>query len=279
MMDYSTKNILFSSISSTCGTFYTDFPGHRHAKNCYELHYVISGRGKVITSDQSFLLYKNTIYVTGPNVYHMQQTNKDNHMVEYCIYFEADGATHDFFMNIFLNENFWIGKGNTHLKNLFQSANDLINSKSLLQNRQAELYIQLILCELAALYKPQIRSLTVPSEKKINNATVTIDWFFLYNQGDITLPALSDLLGLGTRQTERLLKERYNKTFQQMKNEARLEQIKLLLHSPDNLISFIADQCGFYSSSALCSFFKKQTGMTTEEYRKKKHVYHDQLTK
>ena len=56
-----------------------------------------------------------------------------------------------------------------------------------------------------------------------------IEDYFLYEYQNLSLEELAVKLGLGTRQTERLLPKHYGKTFLQKKTEAR---ICLLYTSP-----------------------------------------------
>lgn len=259
---------MIKTFSITKGIFYANFPGHAHARNCYELHYVTDGAGELITNEKIYRLRKNTIYVTGPNKYHMQKTDPEKNMHEYCLYFELEFLPDDLFFNIFLNHNFWIGRSNRKLKKLFEEIYTLMQTNTMFHNKQATLLIYLLMLEFAQLYEPQILSLTNKANNSISNDTLTIDWLFLYNINNLTLQVLADSLGLSQRQTQRKLLENYGMTFQEKKKEAQLERAKILLSNGTSPLQEIVDECGFYSSSALCNFFKKHTGMTPTEYRK-----------
>lgn len=267
MAELRLSSLHFKSFQMTQGIFYSNFPGHAHARNNYEIHYVIDGRGEVITNEKSYRLTKNTIYVTGPHQYHMQKTNSEKNMQEYCLFFELDTSTDDFFLNVFQSRNFWIGKSNPRIKKLFQEIFTLLQAKTMYYDTQAAYLILLLILEFAQLYDPQIVQLANNPDNIVNNETLTTDWFFLYNLSNLSLQSLSEALGLSQRQTQRMLQKNYGKSFQKKKREAQLERAKILLSNGTAPLSEIADECGFYSSAALCNFFKKHMGMTPTQYR------------
>ena len=95
-----------------------------------------------------------------------------------------------------------------------------------------------------------------------------IEEAFLYGYKSITLEALSQKLGLGTRQTERLLKKHYNKTFQQKKTESRMFAARTLLRESSKSIGEISEELGYSSCEHFSWSFKKYCGMSPSEYRK-----------
>lgn len=270
MSELYVERLALKSFSMIDGTFYRDFPGHTHAANCYELHYVKDGKGELITDGMSYPLKKNTVYVTGPSVYHMQKTDINSPMYEYCLFFETESETDDILLNIFLSRNFWIGKSNHRIKRLFDEIFKLNQENTLYNARQSALLIELLMLELAKIYEPQILRLENKSDISVTNDIVITDFFFLFNIRNLSLGALSEALGLSERQTQRMLLKNYGKNFQQKKQEAQLEHAKMLLSNEACRLSKIAEECGFYGSAAFCSFFKKHTGITPTEYREKK---------
>ena len=98
---------------------------------------------------------------------------------------------------------------------------------------------------------------------------LTIEEAFLYNYRDLTLEKLSDLVHLGRRQTERLLKKHYNKTFLQKKTEARMSAACILLQDPNVSIASVAYELGYSSSEHFTNAFKTFYHMTPSAYRSK----------
>lgn len=270
MSELYTEKFSAKSFSIIKGIFYRDFPGHTHAANCYELHYILDGRGELITDDGTFHLRKNAVYVTGPNLYHMQKTYSDNPMCEYCIFFETLEQTKDIFLNIFFSQNFWIGRSSRKIKKLFDDIYLLHNKGTLYHSRQAALLMQMLLFELAGIYQPQITRLPNRTDISVINDVIVTESFFLFNLKNLTLGSLSDALGMSERQTQRMLIKNYGRSFRKKKKEAQLEHSKMMLRDENCPLSRIAEECGFCSDAAFCNFFKKQTGMTPVSYRNEK---------
>lgn len=267
MIDLYIEALQLRSFSITQGTFYVDFPGHTHANNCFELHYVTDGRGELVTPLGNFRLRKNNIYTTGPDIYHMQKTDPENPMQEFCLFFEVRTIPSDSILKIFFSKNFWIGRSTPAIKKLFCTIYKLYQDQSLINMHQTALLVELLLLEFAHMYEPEIMKITNKTDAGTINDTMKIDWFFLYGGNDITVESLAENLNLSVRQTQRILKKNYGKTFRQKKQDARLERAKLLLSSGTSSLHEIAEECGFYGDAAFCNFFKKQTGMTPTQYR------------
>lgn len=62
-------NIISSSID-------TDIPLHTHGVNCYEIHFISNGCGRLIADGNEYDISTNTLYVTGPLCDHAQLTDK-----------------------------------------------------------------------------------------------------------------------------------------------------------------------------------------------------------
>lgn len=257
----------FKSFSITYGTFMADFPGHSHAVNCYEFHYVTEGKGELITDKHTYQLKKNTVYLTGANKYHMQKTDENDPMSEYCLYFETETIPDDLILNIFFKQTFWIGKANKTIKKLFKDIYELGQTNLMYSNRKTALLMLLLIYELVQLYEPKILELTDIADSNAKNDALITDWFFLYNRSKLSLKSLADSLGLSERQTQRMLKKNFGKNFQQKKVDSVLEHSKLMLTGSKATLSKIAEECGFYDSAAFCNFFKKHTGVTPTQYR------------
>jgi AraC-like DNA-binding protein len=91
----------------------------------------------------------------------------------------------------------------------------------------------------------------------------------LYEYNTLTLEILSSRLGLSRRQTERLLKDQYGKTFQQKRTEARMSAATVLLRSSSQSISDISDQLGYSSVEHFSNAFRKYWDMGPRDFRSK----------
>lgn len=66
----------------------------------------------------------------------------------------------------------------------------------------------------------------------------------------------------------KLYKKKTGKTFKDTLREYRMEQAKRLLRDPDVLISDVAAEAGYDNFSYFSTLFKKETGLTPQEYRR-----------
>jgi AraC-like DNA-binding protein len=92
----------------------------------------------------------------------------------------------------------------------------------------------------------------------------------LYCDEDITLPRLSQALGITPHQLSQFLNQHYSKNFNSFVNGYRIDDAKkLLVEEPDRNTLSIALAVGFNSYSAFHSAFRRITGISPAEYRKK----------
>ena len=93
-----------------------------------------------------------------------------------------------------------------------------------------------------------------------------------YTDGELTLPRLASRLSVSTHHLSQVINERLKRSFNDFVNSYRVEEAKRRLSDPSaghySLIA-IAEDVGFNSKSSFNAAFKKQTGMTPSEFRKK----------
>ena len=93
---------------------------------------------------------------------------------------------------------------------------------------------------------------------------------FLYREFDITLEKLSAMLLIKPHQLSQMLNERLGTNFWQYVNSFRIgEAKKLLVENPEQSVISICYHVGFGSKSTFNDIFKKFTGESPSEYRKR----------
>lgn len=257
-----------------CQTWNT--PSHSHSSNSYELHYIPQGRGTLISSQKSYDLYPNVLYTTGPHVEHQQYPDPDDPTYEYCIYLRIE-ETHakqrrknmeqENIMDLFLNYPFWYGTDQADLPvTLEQIHRELFHPKPAAGLMLEALFIQFMVKVLRN-YKPAskaaITSILIPLIK----AYILIEDSFLLEYDTITLEELSHRLGLSTRQTSRILFDRYGQNFIQKRTEARMAAAVTFLKEGRLSVSEIAARLGYSCPNHFHAAFKKYYHMTATEYK------------
>ncbi|MCE9499615.1 MAG: helix-turn-helix domain-containing protein, partial [Leptospira sp.] len=91
-----------------------------------------------------------------------------------------------------------------------------------------------------------------------------------YLDEKLDLEITSNAIGLNIQQTSELLNSRLGMSFRSYLNSFRIEEAKEILKSrPEMNVLSIAYATGFGSKSTFNDEFKKSTGMTPVDYRKK----------
>lgn len=207
------------------GVFFNHCSRHMHGNIFYELHLVKSGTGVLLLDDAQFPLHVGDLYMTGPNIAHAQLTDENHPMEEYCLGMNVRpvlDSVNSQLSDIFLNTTFWSGcdKNGECLK-LFEQIEKEYNGKTVGWVNSIKNCISNIVVELVRKYTGNVSGEPVPKITLDNKRMNMIDNFFLNEYSTLTENSLAEMLGLSVRQVQRFLKEHYNKTFSQMKKEAR----------------------------------------------------------
>lgn len=94
-----------------------------------------------------------------------------------------------------------------------------------------------------------------------------------YLQSDLTVQTLADQMDVPAYQLSHYLNSVYDESFYDFVNRYRVEKVKEKLRDPANdryTILALAFESGFNSKSTFNAVFKKYTGMTPSQYRKRK---------
>lgn len=89
---------------------------------------------------------------------------------------------------------------------------------------------------------------------------------------NITLGEVSDLACMSVPSFCKKFKEKTGLTMVQYMNEMRIKKAKLLLKNQKNTLEQVAEQTGFSNANYLVRVFKKVTGQTVSEYRRKYEI-------
>lgn len=257
-----------------CQTWNT--PSHSHSSNSYELHYIPQGRGTLISNQKSYSLYPNVLYTTGPHIEHQQYPDPDDPTYEYCIYLRIE-ETHvkqrkkstdrENIMDLFLNYPFWYGTDHADLPVTLEQINqEIFDPKPAAALMLEALFIQFMVKVLRN-YKPASKAAITSIPIPLIKAYILIEDSFLLEYDTITLEELSQRLGLSTRQTSRILFNRYGQNFIQKRTEARMAAAATFLKEGRLSVSEIASRLGYSCPNHFHAAFKKYYHMTATEYK------------
>lgn len=205
------------------GVFEKDMAGHSHAANSYELHYITGGEGTLVTDNNSYALEVGCFFVAGPNIYHKHLTNTENPLTEICIYLQSsERKINNSIVSAFLNTHFYFCR-NEDLGRYFEIIRDEKKRKQIGSESIISGIVQVLMTEITRLYIPEGTELPINEENiNINDKRfLIIENEFIFNAENLTLSSLADSIGLCVRQTQRLLKKYYGKSFKEKKSEAK----------------------------------------------------------
>ena len=274
---FSIDHVNFYALNFALEKFLYSVPAHSHSKNSYEIHYIPYGKGQLKISSATYEVVPNTLYVTGPSVEHEQIPDKEDPMVEYCIYFKIakrntipKKAGASSFLQLFENTKFWFGQDTQDLHPLMQQIFFEMENKYTGYMIQVETLLQQLVVRLIRNYENRIKSSVQFKPSNLTDSRYfMIEKCFLFEYQNITLDSLSKRIGLSPRQTERLLKQYYGKTFLQKCTEAKMSAASVLLAEKERHITDIAYDLGYSSVEHLSNAFKRYYHESPRTYRKK----------
>lgn len=217
----------------TYGVFHESITKHSHSRNYYEAHLVCGGKGSLIADGTEYPLNKGTLYMTGPNIVHAQNTDKNDLMEEYCLAFSVKrpkNSCDSEASKALLENKFWIGTDTGECESIFEKLSEESNHRSIGYQNNVKNLISSFLVALVRSYTGNTasaeRAVSVPDDRRAN----IIDYMLLYQYATVTRRELAERLGLSERQLQRFLQKQYGKSFSQLKREARLNKARELLH-------------------------------------------------
>lgn len=246
---------------------------HTHSNTSYEIHYTERGRGAVTIDGESHPVTEDTLYITGPGVEHAQATAPGEPMTEYCLYLNCRRAAADPRdpFALFADTAFWMGRDEGRIYPLLKQ---LIEENRRPQPDTAEMsetILRQIIITLIRMYRQQTPARPAPSlAPKLTRAVLmpVIEDAFFYRYKTLTLDDLSGLLNLSVRQTQRLLRQSFGKTFSQKLTEARMAAACQYLLNTNLTVTEISDRTGFSSVEHFSAAFRRFNGVSPRQFRK-----------
>lgn len=270
------EHITFYALHFACERFQYSIPSHSHGDNSFEIHYIPYGEGKVKIDHQTYQVVPNTLYITGPQIEHEQIPDKEDPMIEYCIYLKLErknkdriNEKKDSYLQLFENTKVWFGQDKQNIHQLMIQIFLELEKKFTGYRKQAESLLQQLVIQLIRNYE------NIQKQQNQSNAFdlayskyFIIEEYFLYEYKALSLEDLSNRLGLGPRQTERLLMQHYGKTFLQKKTEAKMSAASLLLTDSKKRITDVALDLGYSSVEHFSNAFQRYYHQSARDYRK-----------
>lgn len=252
-------------------------PSHSHSNRSYELHYIASGHGYITLDHLPYEVAPGTLYVTGPLIEHSQTPDPTDPMVEYCTYLKLvrhhGKPQHTKSLSLFADTVCWFGTDCKQLEPLFLQIFDELEQRHTAYLEQLQALLQQLIIRMIRIYETPSSSIAQTKSTNLGEQNyLALEECFLFEYPDLTLQKLANRLGLSVRQTERVLRRQYGKTFQQKKAEAQMSAAAIFLRDPAMRIAQIAERLGYSSGEHFSVAFKRYYGCSATTYRKRHKI-------
>lgn len=275
-IQFQIENITFSALNIVFERFQRSIPKHSHGAESYEIHYIPYGKGTVTIDGETHQVVPGTLYITGPHVEHEQIPDSLDPMNEYCIYLKIKNkkkALHNDFTNnyvsLFTNTTKWFGQDTQDIHLLMQQIFQELEYEYIGYMTQVETLLAQCIVKIIRNYQHHRESKKhFSASNLVDSKYIIVEESFLYEYENLTLQTLASRLGLSTRQTERFLRDTYNRTFLQKITEAKMSAANILLCDMNHSITDIAYKLGYSSVEHFSHAYKRYYGITASAYRK-----------
>ena len=184
---------------------------------------------------------------------------------------DALGESGPSIRKLFTTTPFWFGQDSQNIHGLMKQIFYELENQYTGYVTQVESLLTQLIIHTVRNYESRQKALRHFGPSNLEDSKfIILEEYFLYEYQSLSLEDLAGRLGLGRRQTERLLKDHYGKTFQQKKTEAKMAAAALLLADRQRSIASVAVELGYSSPEHFSAAFRHYFGMSAREYRKRR---------
>ena len=247
-------------------------PAHYHL--FCECHFVKNGTFRVKTENESRLIAGDAFLVIPNRLRHHVETvlspiQKISFYVVISKNDEPTNETFEVFRHIFLESDLFVcEKENGYFNQILSLVQERKETRNLFEMKLRHLFSLAMIELFEQVGRPNEKNEEHSSLRYREEVLLKIESFMVESfSPDASLEDLASYLCLSARQTNRLLKQVFNSTFQEIKNQKRLESAKQLIRETELSLNEISERLGYGSYTGFHKMFRLQTGMSPEEYR------------
>ncbi|MDY6023648.1 MAG: AraC family transcriptional regulator [Candidatus Borkfalkiaceae bacterium] len=228
-------------------TYQKDYFNGNHTHPYYELVYYYKGNGKVSILDKPYAFSSGTYSVSRPETYHCEEGVKGTDLIYIS-----------FTINNTELENGIYDDDGTIGKLMFECYKELQEKKPMFQLILNNLTEQIIIQYMRANLRPK--------NQPEDSFTYIMNYIDINATQNLSVKEIAKNIGYNYNYFRELFFEKRGVSLKDYLIEKKISFAEKLLKSTDYNLSKIASMSGFSSASHLCSLFKKQTGITPQEY-------------
>lgn len=244
--------------------------------------YVVSGEAEVFVENKHYILNENSLFYCSAGVVYKICSEKPFHLYVLNFDLSQENKHHTETIPIiapekakaitipkidgetFLNNHFFLADGAIFKNAIAAISEEMIKQKPFFREKAGGILKQLI----ADLHRLQ------SSETKISSdLSPVLDFIHKSYTEKITNGQLARIAGYHEYHLNRIFSAKTGMSIHKYILSLRIKKAKALLLGSDTSLSEIAELCGFESNTYFSSYFKKESGCTPMQYRKKyKHI-------
>ena len=256
---------------------------HYHTHKFYEINFVSRGSCINLVEEEPIMMSEGELILINPGAYHLPYCSKDSLIMNFL--FDAEWFK-EHFAGLFEDNNVF-GKFMSSEKKEDYYRYVLLKKEEIGVSEKAERLIETagrsekkryILMEAAALefmseliYGNCTLSLSKTQGKNSQIGRELIK-YMTDNFADVTLEKVAAYAGYSKTHICRIFKETIGKSFSDILADIRISRAKYSILNRNMSIKDIALKCGYDSVEYFQRLFKKKTGMTPGQYRRKNSV-------
>lgn len=247
---------------------------YQHFHLFCECHFLKQGKAKLTTESDSSVLEPGHFCVIPSRLRHgietlEEPTRKISFYVTLSQNKNDTNNTYTWYKQVFASDKlFTTSKLTPYFETLYELAPHIAITDFISRTKMECLFTMAF---LDLLEKTEEVTLLEESDTKIeyeDELMLKIEAFMIEHFSPNAQPEdLAQYLCLSQRQTERLLKRLFNKTFMEIKTETRIEKAKDMIACHILSLKEIAEELGYSSYNSFYKNFKQSTGLSPDEYR------------
>ena len=255
-----------------------------HSHDCFEMTYVLRGGAVHAIGDMSYGMTEGALVVVSGMLSHAIIPDED--FTAYRLLFDREVAEECFetfkdnigFLRMFTLSSAGVSDTSHFSRLLVEDAETRTRFRVLFEKLSNEyahggedgiIMIKNLVSELIVL---TVRSFAdrIARKRNINLLMATAGGYIEENLGNnLRVEEIAKMLNISTRHFNRAFKKFFSFSPQEFITYLRINKAKSMLVFTTINITDIANACGFYDCTHFCKVFKKQTGSSPKNYRKK----------
>ncbi len=227
------------------------------------IEYMVSGKGTVTENDRTFQVKAGDVFILHPGEYHDYSPDPDDPWHKVWVQISGFGVSDILRM-------YGLSKVN-HIPD-FDISEDISKIREVIGHNTDTKIIDrhgpIFMIELLQKLSDELKRRNTLEDQPTK---ISLIREFIENSpnGNITLDQLTEKFGISKNHIIRLFKKEYNITPNEYILSHRIALAQSLLKRTSLTMQEIATQLGFCDTSYFSEFFRKQTGMTPFQFRKK----------